>query len=70
MKSMLMALLAKDSKGEHRPASAGGLPCVSINNSYCSFTPSLLRCYHIKTDTTVPQICSNSNIIRFNSHSS
>lgn len=53
MKSMLMALLAKDSKGEHRPTSAGRLACVSINNSSCSFTPSLLRCYHIKTDTTV-----------------
>lgn len=70
MKSMLMALLAKDSKGEHRPASAGRLCCVSINNSYCSFTPSLLSCYHIKTYTTVSLLCSNSNIIRFNSYSS
>lgn len=50
MKSMLMALCAKNSKGECCPASRRRNSLVSINNS-CSSTPSLLRCYHTKTKT-------------------
>lgn len=47
-----------------RPVQNGSLG-MPINNSSCSFTPSLLCCYHIKPGTTVPLAHSNNQSTRF-----